>query len=50
MSIFALVAWVVFMTVTFGGLGIALWGPFGGALLGLLGAVGSYLCTVKDPA
>lgn len=49
MSIFALVAWVVFMTVTFGGLGIALWGAMGGALLGLLGAVGSYLCTVKDP-
>lgn len=49
MSILALVAWVVFMTVTFGGLGIALWGAIGGALLGLLGAVGSYLCTVKDP-
>ena len=50
MNIFALIAWIVFIAITFGGLGLALWGPFGGTLLGLLGAVGSYLCTVKDPA
>ena len=49
MNKYALIAVVIFFAITMGGLGFALWGPFGGFILGVGGAVGSYLSTIKDP-
>lgn len=50
MNKYALIAWVIFMAITFGGLGYALWGLYLGVFCTIAGGFFAYLATVRDPA
>ena len=44
-----MIAWIVFVAVTAGGLGFALWGPFWGTMSAIAGAVLAHFVLVAEP-
>lgn len=46
---YAVIARIVFIAVTAGGLGFALWGPFWGTMSAIAGAVLAHFVLVAEP-
>ena len=46
---YAIIAWIVFVAVSAGGLGFALWGGFWGTMCAIAGAVLAHLALVTEP-